>query len=65
MSARKKSPRSPKKSESEDMVPATTAPSAPEVQLRPALTRALEAVRKALGALVDLADAAAEALAKR
>jgi len=47
------------------MVPATTAPSAPEVQFRPALTRALEAVRKALGALVDLADAAAEALAKR
>lgn len=47
------------------MVPALQATSAPEVQLRPALTRALEAVRKALGALVDLADAAAEALAKR
>ena len=47
------------------MVPALQAPSAPEVQLHSALTRALDAVRKALGAIVDLADAAAEALAKR
>jgi hypothetical protein len=47
------------------MVPALPAPSAPEVQLRSALSRALDAVRKAVGAIIDLADAAAEAVTRR
>lgn len=38
---------------------------APEPQRRPALFRALQTVRAALGAVIDLADAAADALTKR
>jgi len=62
MSTRKKSP---KKAESENVVPMTTTPSSPEVQLKSALSRAFDAVRKAVGAMIDLADAAAEAVTKR
>ena len=47
------------------MVPAIQTPSAPEVQLRSALSRALAAVRKAVSAIIDLADAAAEAVTRR
>ena len=39
-------------------------PSAPEPHHRPALFRALQAVRAALGALLDVADAAADAVTK-
>jgi len=62
MSTRKKSP---KKAESETVVPVTTTPSSPEVQLKSALSRALEAIRSAVGAILDLADAAAQAVTKR
>jgi hypothetical protein len=37
----------------------------PEPLLRPALSRAVDAVRAAVGALIDLADAAAEAVTKK
>ena len=62
MSTRRKSPKKP---ESDDVVPAIATPSAPEVQLRSALSRALAAVRKAVSAIIDLADAAAEAVTRR
>ena len=61
MSTRKKSPKKP---ESENVVPVPTTPSIPEVQLKSALSRALEAVRVAVGAIIDLADAAAKAVTR-
>lgn len=42
-----------------------TPPSAPEVRFRSAWSRAVEAVRAAVGAIIDLADAAAEAVTRR
>jgi hypothetical protein len=39
-------------------------PSAPEPHRRPALFRALQALRAAVGAVLDLADAAADAVTK-
>jgi len=62
MSTRKKSPKKP---ESDNVVPAIPTPSAPEVRFRSAWSRAVEAVRAAVGAIIDLADAAAEAVTKR
>jgi hypothetical protein len=44
-----------------ELVPATH----PEPRLRPAVSRAVDAVRAAVGALIDLADAAADAVTKR
>src|SRR5436189_5618482 len=45
--------------------PSRPSPSAPEPHRRPDLFRALQAVRAALGALLDAADAAADAVTKR
>ena len=45
--------------------PSRPSPSVPEPHRRPALFRALQAVRAALGALLDAADAAADAVTKR
>jgi hypothetical protein len=53
MPKRKKSPK--------ELVPAPH----PEPLLRPALSRAVDAVRAAVGALIDLADTAAEAVTKK
>ncbi len=44
--------------------PSRPSPSAPEPHRGPALFRALQAVRAALGALLDVADAAVDAVTK-
>jgi hypothetical protein len=46
-------------------LPARSSASVPEPQVQPALVRAVQAVRAAVGAVLDLADAAADALTKR
>jgi hypothetical protein len=55
----------PPKDSGGDEVVVHQSPLAPEPHPRLALFRALEALRAAVGAVLDLADAAAEALARR
>lgn len=55
----------PEATPSAPALPARSSSSVPEPQLQPTLARAVQALRDAVGAVLDLADAAADALTKR